>query len=198
MTTYPLVLNVSFGGSVSAITIQSGSGTGTGTVTIDDVAVPGLIGFAVTTTQNTYYATSTSLFSTGQDIKLEFPSDFGLANVTPSLAIIRSTPSQCSTLVTTASGAVLDGSKEENIIFTLSQNITTYTIPFGTQKTDSSGNATTSFLVLIENPVENIVDDASLEILARIVGKTSTGLTVLLSANPDSNNYIFRANVKVI
>lgn len=191
--TYPLILNVPFGGTISSLTIKSSVGSATLSVFINGIGVTGLVAKSVSTTEASYAATAAS-FSALSDITISFSGS--LTNVSVNLAVIRALPSSATSTITVGS-TTIDGTKEEYVDVALTNGSNLLSVPFAVAKTDFSGVATAVYRVDLA-PVENLTDATVLALFPVIVGKTSTGLTLRYSAIPDSANYYQRGHIKVI
>lgn len=208
MTTFPLALNISYAGTLSAITVQCGSGNGTGTIIINDVPVTGLIGFAISTTEATYTATGLNSFAVDQDIKIQFVTDNSLTNVAISLAIVRAADAavagggtiDCSVTIAdrfqildpipvVPPGGTL-GQYVESGVAHLSIGTQVLNVTFVTPKISAN-------YIFDEAIIKNTVDDPAPEFDFTITNQTTTGFQVIISGFPTTANSFFQWAVRI-
>jgi hypothetical protein len=192
-TTYPIFLQLPYAGTIASLTIEGATGTGTATVKVNGSSLTGLTNIAVSTIEQTYYATGAT-FVALQDIVIQFTAASSLTNCSINLVVVRAIPATVNTWVTLPSGVQVDGTKQEAIYFQLTSGTVLQTYLFTIQKTDSFGVPSASYIV--QGSVYNGVDNVFISTM--VVAQSSLGITLLCSAPPATNNYYFRGQALVI
>lgn len=193
--TRKLIINAPYNARISSVGVVSAAGSGTFTIKINDVNVTGLVGKAVSTTEAEYEPTDLNLINVDQDVSIEFVTVSSLTNFTINIDVLRETG--VATVTTIDSGtSTIAASALEILSAALPAGFLLVDIPFGTTKLDENNSPTANYAVTPQLP-ENLAGDSPTDRIGipTLVGKTSTGITLLLNAAPTTGNSIFRCTV---
>lgn len=192
--TYRIISNAPYQGRISSVNVIATAGSGVFNINIAGINVTGLVDKSVTINEADYIPTDLNLFSVDQDINFVLTSCTGLLRVSITISVLRDTGTA---VLASTSGGTESGTSAsflEKVSAALPQGFILADIPFSATKLDENGNPTSVYNISYE-PIENLTDTVPDRLFPTVVGRSSTKITILLSATPTTPNSIFRATI---